>query len=119
MTQATDIPVNEAGNVQLHMPADEASTQLINLDFGPAGPHDADHADRNITFYGTREGGGYAVVKGDHPLLPRLFEKYPQVRYVTPEGKEPIYVCDECGDEFTSKPALRGHRRVHARQAEA
>jgi hypothetical protein len=115
----TQGPASEAGFVQLHMPPDPSSVQLINLDFGPAGRHDADHDERNITFRGEREGGGYAMVRGDHPLLARLLEKYPQVRYVTKEGKEPIYVCDDCGDEFGSKPALRTHRRSHKPEPEA
>jgi hypothetical protein len=122
MAQALDAPVNAAGNVMLHMPPDEQSVALINLDFGPAGIHDADHDARNIQFRGTPDIGGYAVVPGDHPMLERLFVRYPMVRYVTKGDKQVAYYCSSCDDgtEFNSKPALRAHiRAVHKAAAGA
>ena len=86
---------------------------LANLDFGPYGPHEEGHATGNIKFQ--QDGNvGYATVRADHPLLPDLLRKYPQIEFVT--GAQPtIYLCSICDDgrEFASKPALRMHMRVH------
>jgi hypothetical protein len=90
---------------------------LANLDFGPAGRHADDHDVTNITFRETEPGVGRALIRADHPLLPRLLEKYPQVK-IGEETTNTVYLCSECDDgrEFGSKLALRNHQRAHKAQ---
>ncbi len=112
-----------SGMVQLIMPnpfgndPEHRENPLANLDFGPAGVHADDHAETNITFYETEAGVGRAFIRGDHPLLPRLLEKYPQVR-IGEETQQRVYLCSECEDgrEFGSKLALANHMRSHRKR---
>jgi hypothetical protein len=110
----------QSGMIQLIMPnphgadPEHRENPLANLDFGPAGKHADDHSTTNITFREVEPGVGRAVIRGDHPLLKRLIEKYPQVR-VGEELNPTVYLCAECDDgrEFGSKIGLRSHMRVH------
>lgn len=113
----------QSGLVQLIFPnafgndPEHRENPYANLDFGPAGKHADDHAITNITFRETEPGVGRAIVRGDHPLLPRLLEKYPQIR-VGEEVNPTVYLCSECDDgrEFGSKVGLRSHMRTHKKK---
>jgi hypothetical protein len=98
---------------------DHRENPLANLDFGPAGIHSAEHATTNIHFSETEPGVGRAFVREDHPLLPRLFEKYPMIR--VDDGRPvQVFVCGYCDDrEFGSRQGLRNHMRSHEREQAA
>lgn len=85
---------------------------LANLDYGRASKNHEGHADLNITFTEYDAGIGRAFVRSDHPLLPSLLERYPQIQVDQGAG-ERIYVCSECDKEFGSPMAIKGHSRVH------
>jgi hypothetical protein len=116
----TDTKLPAEGYMGLVMPnpfgadPEHRENPLANLDFGPAGRHAPDHDTTNIVFREVEPGVGRTIVRGDHPLLARLFEKYPQI-VVDDGGPERIFTCAECDDgrEFGSKIALRNHQRVH------
>jgi hypothetical protein len=100
-------------------PDDGRENPLANLDFGPAGTHSEDHDSINIVFREDEPGVGRAIIRNDHPLLERLFQKYPQVR-IEDGGPETIYLCSVCDDgrEFAGKPQLRSHMAAHRRRRE-
>ena len=126
MTPADGIPETGSGMIALRMPNPHApdegrENQYANLDFGPAGRFAADHEETNIVFRETEPGVGTAIVRGDHPLLDRLFQKYPQIIVVT-GGPEAVFLCAVCDDgrEFASKKTLKSHMRTqHKAEAEA
>lgn len=84
-----------------------------NLDFGPAPKHAAAHDTTNIKFTANGDGDGYAIVRRDHPLLPALMRKYPQVEMVESNQKAEAYVCEVCGREYKTKPGLLNHKLTH------
>lgn len=124
MTDDLGLPQTKSGFLILEMPLGrsiEEGTEnpLANLDFGPAGPHDAEHDEVNIKFTAQGDGTGIAVVSATHPALERLLASYPQVRVVT-DDKHVSYLCSVCDDgrEFAGKPQLRAHMRTHNKPEE-
>lgn len=115
-----------SGMVQLVIPnpfgadPEHRENPLANLDFGPASKRAADHDETNITFREMEPGVGRALVRGDHPLIPRLLEKYPQIRVGEDEGTKTVFVCHICDDgrEFGSKTAIGNHMRSHKNRGE-
>lgn len=91
-----------------------------NLDFGPASKRAADHDETNITFRETEPGVGRCIVRADHPLLPRLLEKYPQIIVGADETNKTKFLCHICDDgrEFASKTAIGNHMRAHRNRGE-
>jgi len=124
MTEDIGIPQTKSGVIVLEMPLGHSIEEgrenpLSNLDFGPIGLHDEGHDEGNIKFNAQGDGTGIAVVRGDHPLLERLFLRYPQVRIVTDDSKT-SYLCAICDDgrEYAGKPQLRSHMKVHNKTSE-
>lgn len=55
---------------------------------------------------------GVAIVPADHPLLPALLRRRPDITVLEP-GEEigRTYVCEVCDREFQSKRSLANHRK--------
>lgn len=104
---ATSLKPQE-GQVKLYNPDSEG------LKFGPgSGPETYD----DLIVFGNVE-PGVAIVRADHPLLPKLLKSEPRIVVLMP-GEVPgrLYACDKCDAEFKSKALMAAHRReAHTRQ---
>ena len=114
----TEIPVPDPGNVVFRMPRTTPYSEGFefiegNLDFGPAAKHAPNHDEVNLSFHAEGDGDGYCIAKADHPLIPDLMRRYPQVEIVESNTEPEAFVCEVCEKEYKTKRGLLNHKLSH------